>query len=527
MKNTNSELQGSENGKILKAYDYIIIGAGTAGCVVARRLLDGTDATVLLIEAGDGDINQENIINPDNWIYTLGGNDVFHYDNETSSLINGRAIASPRGKILGGSSSINGLVYSRGHRENYDGWARKGNEGWDYDSVLPLFKKIEDWEGGETDFHGAGGPIHIESDKDINPIPDALIQAGISFGMPYMQDLTGPEVEGVGFLVRNIKNGKRCSAYNGYIQPVLKNKNLTVLTGASVQRLVLENTKCIGVEILKGGERYIIHANIETILSAGTYDTPRILMLSGIGPQQELNKLDIKTVINLAGVGQNLHDHPTLHSVMFERNELGDPPIAPSMAGAGIHWKSEISKLVPDLMFLIPQFPLGSPEVSAMYPPNENTFSIMPGLMQPASRGYLKMLSSKPDGPLEIQPNYLAEPEDLAALVRAVEIAFELAEQPALKKIIKRTVTNINISDKKQVEDFVRNALASYWHPVGTCAMGKGPDAVVDNLLKVHGIENLRIADASVMPDITSGSTNAPTFMIGEFAAQAILNRQL
>jgi choline dehydrogenase len=288
---------------------------------------------------------------------------------------------------------------------------------------------------------------------------------------------------------------------------------------------VLENTKCIGVELVKDGEHYVINANIETVLSAGTFDTPRILMLSGIGSHQLLHDIDIKTIVSLPGVGENLHDHPTLHAVMFEYNEFGAPPIALSMAGSGIHWKSEASKLIPDLMFLIPQFPLGSPAISEMYPPTQNTFSIMPGLMQPASRGYVKMLTSKPGGPLEIQPNYLAEPEDLAALVKAVEIAFELAEQPPLKKIIKRTVTNINPNNKKQVEEFVRNAAASYWHPVGTCAMGKGPEAVVDNLLRVHGVENLRIADASVMPDITSGGTNAPTFMIGEFAAKAILSR--
>jgi choline dehydrogenase len=341
--------------------------------------------------------------------------------------------------------------------------------------------------------------------------------------MPFIADLSGPDVEGVGPLVRNIRNGKRCSTYTGYIEPILGHRNLTVLTGATVQKLLISNTDCTGVEVAVDGRLLRIKSNKETVLSAGSYDTPRILMLSGIGPQEELLRLGIKTVANLIGVGQNLHDHPTVAALMFERNEAGAPTSGPSMAGSGIHWKSEASKAVPDLMFIPPQFPIGSPDVCALYPPNENTFSIMPALMQPVSRGYLKMLTAKPDGPLEIQPNYLAEPEDMAAMVRAVEIALELADQPAYRKMIKKMIAPAAISNKQQIIDFLKIATASYWHPVGTCAMGKGEHAVVDNLLRVHGIGNLRIADASIMPKITSASTNAPTVMIGEFAAQAIL----
>jgi len=507
---------------LLAKYDYIIVGAGSAGCVVARRLADSGHFNILLLEAGGSDEGINSIANPMQWPENIGSPMDYFYQNEPSPMTNHRTIALPRGKVLGGSSSINGLIWARGHKADYDGWAAAGNDGWNYDAVLPLFKKIEDWEEGETDFHGAGGPMRIENAKELHPVASALIEAGVSYGMPYLKDTNGPEPEGIGPMSLNIKNGRRWSTADGYLKPVMGNDKLTVLTGAQVLKLNFTGTNCIGLDFVQNGVEYSVAVSKEVILSAGAIDTPRILMLSGIGDHEELRKIGIKTVVDLPAVGKNLQDHPMIWGLCYEAREpLG--PMNYNLSGSDFYWKSDTKLTVPDLMFVPIQIPLVTETIQTLYPPTANSFCILPSLVRPQSRGYLKMVTAKHDGPLTIQPNYLSEQADLDAMIKAVELGMDLASEPALKNIIKKWIAPTQLIDRKSIIEFIKNACSSYFHYVGTCAMGNGKDTVVNSKLKVHGIEGLRVVDASVMPSITTGNPNAPTMMIAEFASNLLL----
>lgn len=508
--------------QLLTQYDYIVVGAGSAGCVITKRLIDSGKVTVLLLEAG-GDHNElDTVTNPMQWLNNIGAVNDYLYQYQPSPLLNNRVIFAPRGKQLGGSGSINALVWARGNQSDYNEWAAAGNSGWDYKSVLPLFKKIEDWEGGESSFHGVKGPIHIETAKNIHPVGQALIDAGISFGLPFLEDTNGPNPEGVGAMSMNTFNGKRCSPYTGYLQPVLNNPLLTVLSNAPVLNLTFEGTDCTGVEFLQGGKKISIKASKEVILSAGTFETPRLLMLSGIGPHADLKKLGIESKIDLPGVGKNLQDHPLIASVCFEANEAMGPPTH-NLLGSAIYAKSSKSNNHADVMIIPAQAALVSPEIGSKYPLPENAFSLLPTLVKVKSRGFLKMSSTAYDAPLIIQPNFLSETGDMDAMVRAVELCLNLASEPAFKNLIKKNIVPEKLSTHAELVGFIKNACQTYFHPTGTCAMGNGINAVVDDQLKVHGLSGLRIADASIMPQITTGNTNAPTMMIAEFAAQLLL----
>ncbi|WP_114936655.1 GMC family oxidoreductase [Mucilaginibacter endophyticus] len=524
---TDEKLRYNEGTKgtlppIKNKYDFIIVGAGSAGCVIARRLADTAGVSVLLLEAGGSDAGIESIAEPMQWVHNIGAPHDYFYAYEPTAFINNRVIPVPRGKVLGGSGSINAITWTRGNQADYDGWAAAGNTGWDYNSVLPFFKKIEDWEGGATDFHGANGPIAIENAKNLHFVPAALIEAGRTYGMPVLEDTNGPAPEGVGKMVLNVRDGKRSSPTE-YLKPVMDHDNLTILTHAKVLKLNFHDTHCLGLNFELNGEMHTVFADKEVILSAGAIDTPRILMLSGIGDSEELKKLGIKSVINLPGVGKNLQDHPLVAGLCFEANiPLGIRNN--NLAGSTALWKSKPELQVPDLMYLPLQVPYLTHEIAQQYDVPENVFCLVPGLVRPKSKGYLKMKTARHDGPLEIQPNFIFEPEDLQALVAGVEIGMELISQPAFKNITSRWIAPKNVIGKKAIEGFIRDALTSYFHPVGTCKMGVGSDAVVDSQLKVHGITGLRIADASVMPTITSANTNAATMMIGEVVSQAIIN---
>jgi choline dehydrogenase len=505
----------------LKHFDYIIVGAGTAGCVIARRMLEQTNATVLLLEAGNGDPFSEIVTDPNKWFMSFGTSIDYQYNYAPQPFLNDRVISVPRGKLLGGSSSINGLIWARGSRADYDGWAAEGNAGWDYDSVLPLFKRIEDWEGAESDYHGKGGPIHVEKVKDPNYIASALIEAASSFGLPVVADMSGPDPYGAGALIRNVKNGVRSSAYTGYLLPVIDHPNLTVITGAVVVKLTIEGSKCRGVEFIKDDETQNVDAASEVVLSAGSFDSPRILMLSGIGDPDEVSAVGIKPVEGLRGVGKNMQDHPNL-AVLAELKPGFD------LAGldlqiSTVFTKSSYAAEASDLMFIAPPFPLTTAAVAQKYAIPQNCFSIIPCLMQSQSRGYVKMLSAEPLGPLEIQPHMLTEGDDIKAMIEAVRIALSFTEQPAFKALIKQVVGLSPQSGDQEIIDFIKLATASYWHPIGTCRMGTDDVSVVDAKGRVHGIEGLRIADASIMPKITSGNTHAPTLMIGEHLAMDLL----
>jgi choline dehydrogenase len=510
-------------GKALaRSYDYVIVGAGSAGCVVARRLVDGTDATVLLLEAGGPGEGVASLSNPPQWPENIGSRYDWDYRYEPNPHVAQRSIPLALGKVLGGSGSINAMVWTRGHRADYDGWAEAGNAGWDFHSVLPLFKRAEDWEDGGSEFRGAAGPIRVERARDLHPAVAAFIDAGRSYGMPYLDDLNVPEPEGVGPMNLNVKGGMRCSPVAAYLRPVMGRQNLTVLTEAPAVKLTFSDTRCTDVDFLQDGKIRSVGASREVILCAGAIHTPRLLLLSGVGPHADLERLGIETVVDLPGVGRNLQDHVWIMGLCFEAKH---PLPAPNhnLAGSACFWKSRPALGRPDLMVLPGQVPLVSDEISARYSIPPNGFVIFPSLVRPQSRGYLRLRTAEPNGPLEIQPNFLAEQADVDALATGVELALDIASQPAYRGLIERWVVPPTRMSRGDTVAFIRRTCSSYLHPVGTCAMGPGREAVVDAQLLVRGALGLRIADASVMPTIPSANTNAPSIMIGEFASRLIV----
>jgi choline dehydrogenase len=512
-------------GQLARSYDYVIVGAGSAGCVVARRLVDGTDATVLLLEAGGSDAGVKSISNPPQWVENLGSPYDWAYRYGPSPHVENRSIPLALGKVVGGSGSINGMIWARGNRADYDAWAKAGNAGWDFESVLPLFKQSEDWEDGASAFRGAGGPIHVERARDLHPVAAALIDAGWSCGMPYLDDMNVPEPEGVGPMNLNVKGGARCSPAAAYLRPAMENRNLTALTAAWVVKLAFARSRCTGLDFLRGGRLCSVRASEEVILCAGAVHTPRLLLLSGLGPQDDLERLGIDIVDDLPGVGRNLQDHVLLAGLCFEPKGLLPPP-QHNLAGSTAFWRSRPGSPVPDLMVLPVQVPFVSDEIRTGYPAPPNAFTLLPALVRPHSRGYLRLSTAEPDGPLEIQPNFLKEPADVDALVTAVELGLDIASQPAYRALVKRWVAPARRLSRDEAVAFVRRACFTYHHPVGTCAMGAGQEAVVDAELRVRGIQGLRIADASVMPTIPSAPTNAPSVMIGEFASRLVVPEQ-
>jgi len=508
------------------SYDYVVIGAGASGSVVAGEL-SKTGAEVLVIEAGPTD-TAPTIGNPSIWFYNVGSQLDWSVPIAPTAQLNDRKFNMALGHVVGGGSSINAMVWARGMARDYDGWARNGATGWAFKDVLPMFKAQEDWEGGANEWRGAGGPIHIRRPGDPHPTAPAFLEAAKQMGFEILDDVNGPMRAGAGYINMNIAaDGSRVSAARAFLRPNLERANLTLLLETNVTKIVFDGDRAVGVRIV-GADKVerTVHARKEVIVSAGTIHGAKLLMLSGIGNADELKQLGIATVANLPGVGHGLQDHILVSGLVFKyKGKMPDRPSGSDAVEAEVYLSSGVSSHDTDINLVLEQLPIATPEAAARFgaPPSEG-FTIAPALTQPTSRGRVRLASASWQDAAIIEPNYLGTDQDLAALVKAIEVARELGNQKGLGAVREvEVIPGPNAKTRKDLEDLARTGAASFGHAVGTARMGTDKGAVVDPQLRVHGVRGLRVADASIMPSITSGPTNAPSIMIGGRAAEMII----
>jgi choline dehydrogenase len=520
--------------------DYVIVGAGSAGCVLANRLTEDPAVRVLLLEAGGKD-RSPNIKIPAAFANQFHTRLDWDYCTEPEPHVDGRELYIPRGKSLGGCSSMNAMLYVRGRPLDYAAWAKAGAEGWDWEDVLPYFLRSEDNARGASEYHGAGGPLHVSEQRSPRPLDRRLLDASVAAGIPRVADYNGPEQDGVSMFQVTQRNGRRWSTADAFLRPALSRPNLEVRTGVQVRGIDLDGTRATGVRYRDRLRReHVARAEREVILAAGAIGSPQLLQLSGIGAPDDLTAVGVPVRHALPGVGANLQDHPFLSNIyeVSDTNTLYGADKPKHMAEWLLRRTGPLSSSVAEVVAFVRTRP-GLPAADVQYHMGAAYYEdhgaetydghcivIAPVLVSPQARGRVWLRSADPADKPRILTNSLSEPDDLASLVAGMELAREIAAQAPLAEIVlKELKPGPEVRDRAELEADIRRRLMLIYHPVGTCRMGAGDDAVVDPALRVLGLEGLRVVDASVMPVITGGNTNAPTIMIAEKAADLIRGR--